>query len=327
MKKINVVPFRKFWQDCFNCIVYSLIDYTFHVPDLYYYNNMYTYKITEETARDGDKEILYISATPWTDNFRLIEEITREEELQFWETEKDVIGYIKKALDEDKVVLAAVDLFYWIDEGLHYHHNHISHMSLVIGYDDDIQKMYILETGNGGFTEFCVTYDCAIEAIQHTDFPTRVLELNKDAAVKMYDKADLAFYAKDVIKSIDEIVEKKDQLWAVEEVSEEGLYEVLSILQTHIFSMQNRAEIDAYLFENAFESDVIDNISLSEEFLKNANAFEKLKGVCIKLQHRKNRLEGIHKLKDNVFELLKKNRNLWSLYIEKNDLLCMRDIK
>ena len=325
MKKINILPFREFWQDCFNCIVYSMTKYAFDVPKLYYYNNMYTYKITEEAVVENGKRISYMSATPWTDNFRLIDEITTNRELQWWEDEKDIIGYIKKNLDNDRIVLAGIDLYYWIQEGLHYHHNHIDHYSLIIGYDDEKEEMIVLETGDDMFAEFRVGYDDVKEAVSHCDMPTRTSDINWDAKVTMFSKEDLVYYAGDIINSIQELEERKHDFWNVNEISNDGLYEVLSILQTHIFSMQNRASIDSYMFKNAFKSDVIDGISLSETLTGIAREFEKLKGSCIKHLYRENRKPGIQALKDRTFELLEKNKNIWQLFVEKNYQIEMKE--
>ena len=323
MKKFEIKPFREFWQDCFNCIVYSMTDYAFDVPKLYYYNNMYFYRITDETAHDDGKAIQYKSFTPWTDNFRLIDEITKNREIQNWEDEHDIIGYVKKNLDNDRLVLAGVDLYYWIKDGLHYHHNHIDHMSLIIGYDDDVKEMTILETGDDMYAEFTVTYDCVIEAIEHCSIPTRSFEIDRDAVVKLFDRDDLVYYAKNIVASIEDIVNRKDEFWRVEGVSDDGLYEVISILQTHIFSMQNRAKIDAYMFKNAFKSDVIGDRSLNEEFSNIASKFEGLKGRCIKLLYRNNRIEQILKIKDEVFELLQSDKKIWELFIDNCDKIEM----
>lgn len=100
---MNIVLFREFWQDCFNFIVYSFIGNTQYVPTLYYYNNMYKYCFTEETASESGIE--YKSVVPWTDNFRLYDEITKNRERITFQNIENPIQFIKDKIDEEKIVL------------------------------------------------------------------------------------------------------------------------------------------------------------------------------------------------------------------------------
>ncbi len=314
MKKINVRPFRKFWQDCFNCIVYSLTDYSQDVPELYYFNNMYSYIFTDEkVSENGEK---YRSIVPWTDNFRLVDELTtNREKIELYNYENP-IEYIKDKIDEEKVILLGIDLYYWINEGLHYMNNHIIHMSLVIGYDDDTEELIVLETGNDMFAEHRVPYDRATQAIKASTLVTRVSDLNKDYKVKMFTVDDLVYYAKKIIASIDEINRNKDDIWKIENASDEGLFEVLSIIQTHMFSMQNRAKIDAHMFANAFKNDEIQDSTFHDSFSEIATEFEKLKGACIKAQYKNDRKKAIEKIRSQMLLLLNKERQLWIAFVE-----------
>jgi hypothetical protein len=317
MKKINVRPFRRFWQDCFNCIVYSLTDYSQDVPELYYYNNMYSYIFTNEKVTENGEE--YKSIVPWMDNFRLVDELTtNREKVQVYNMENP-IEYIKEKVDEEKVILLGIDLFYWINEGLHYMNNHIIHMSLVIGYDDDTEELIVLETGNDMFAEHRVPYDRATQAIKASTLVTRVSDLNKEYKVKMFTLDDLEFYAKNIISSIDEIIRKKEDIWKIENASDEGLFEVLSIIQTHMFSMQNRAKINGYMFENAFKSDTFSDSTFHDSFNEIAADFEKLKGACIKAQYKNDKKKAIDSIKSKMFILLNKERQLWTAFEETSE--------
>lgn len=318
MKKIEIKPFREFWQDCFNCIVYSLTEYSQDVPRLYYYNNMYVYKFTNETVSEGKT---YSSIVPWTDNYRLLGELTTNMEKYKLFAINDPVSLVKEKLDQNKIVLVALDLYNWIREGLHYNKSHIVHMSLVIGYDDDSQELIVLETGNDMFAEHRVGYEDAAKAFAGADIHSRIYDLNKDMKVKMFTKDDLAFYAKDVIRTIEEVTEDESKVWNVEGFSSEDLDDVLNIIQTHMFSMQNRAYINAYMFEHVFVDDKVKGVSLSEGFREIEKKFEQLKGVCIKSQYRDNKLESIKGIKEKMFCMLKNEKDLWLQYIDNIDSL------
>lgn len=322
MKRMNIEPFREFWLDCFNCIVYSLTEFSQDVPKLYYYNNMYRYNYTEETVKENG--IKYRSLVPWTDNFRLLDELTHNLEKKKLAECENPIQYVKEKIDEGKIVLLAIDLFHWIKEGLHYMNNHIIHMSLVIGYDDDAEQLIVFETGDEGYLEHRVDYEQAEKAIKAAHISTRVSEINPVVKVKMYNKENLAFYAKQIIESIDEKIENAHDIWKVEGLSDEGLNEVLSIIQTHIYSMQNRAYINAYMFENAFENDLVEGVSLHEKFHKMEKDYERLKGVCIRLMYRRNKYQEIMKVKEKMMNMLEVESGLWKHYIKHFDKLCMK---
>ena len=324
MKKFDIKPFREFWQDCFNCIVYSITEYTQNVPKLYYYNNMYSYITTDESTSENKKE--YMSLTPWTDNFRLMDELTNNRTKLELNSNSSVIDEIIKCIDEDKIVLLMIDLFYWIDEGLHYLHNHINHYSMVIGYDEEREELIVLETGDDMYAEFRVPYERVIKSIHAAGDAVYSYEINENADVKMFNKEDISFYATQVIESIDDIVNQKDRLLNVEGFDENDLSDVLNIIQTHMFSMQNRALINSYMFENAFLNDFIDEVSLHEEFKNSANEFEKLKGACIKAQYRNNKYSEVERIRNKVFELLGKEKSLWRIYIDNHEKLEMKEI-
>lgn len=322
MKKLDINPFREFWQDCFNCIVYSLTEYSQDVPRLYYYNNMYVYKFTEEHVSENNG--VYRSLVPWTDNFRLLDELTTNMEKYKLFAMDDPLTLIKSKLDENRIILVAIDLFDWIREGLHYHNNHIIHMSLVIGYDDDSRELIILETGDDMYAEHRVCYDDAIKAFAGANLHSRIYDINKSTKVEMFSKDDLAHYAKDIIKSIDQMISAADSIWNVDGFSTRCLDEVLTIIQTHMFSMQNRAFINAYMFENYFESAEIKGIDFSKSFHEMEKRFEQQKGVCIKSQYRNNKLENILGIKEKLFSMLAKEKNLWLHYISNYDAMQIK---
>lgn len=323
MKKINMKPFREFWQDCFNCIVYSLIDYTQDVPMLYYYNNMYTYIETEETTNKNKKK--YKSVTPWTDNLMLLNKITKNKKELHLNKEPETIEFIKKQVDADNVIILAIDLFYWIDEGLHYLRNHIVHFSMVIGYDDETRELIVLETGNDKYAEFRVPYERAMQAFATSDYLAITFEIDDSAEIEMFNKQEVSYYASNVVASIEDKFNREKEILQIEGFDEEELTEVLDIIQTHMFSMQNRANINAYMFENAFKADVVDEVSLHEEFYKLGVKFEKLKGACIMAKCRKGKGLSIENIKKRIFDNLKREQYLWELYINNQEMFEMHE--
>lgn len=323
IKKMIIAPFRRYWLNCMNCIAYSLVGYGFDVPYMYYYNNNYTYGFTDETVPETGHK--YQSIMPMIDSIKIIKGITTNKEKVYMYKEKNPIAYIKDAINHQKVVRLAVDLYDWIDSGLHYQKNHILHMSLVIGYDDIHKKLIVFDTGNYGFSEFHVDYDRALKAIRGNENPSSISELDRTADVHMYTLKDIVQHAEKIIDSIDTMIQKQDELWKVDYFTEEEIEDILSVLPTHMYSMQNRANMNAYIFEHVFVADQIGNISMHNSFLQLGAKYSECKNVCMKLKLKRNKFDKLNDIKKKVIDLLIKEKELWQLYISQSDLLEMKN--
>lgn len=276
---------------------------------------MYTYIFTEEHINENG--IKYKSIVPWTDNFRLLDQLTCKIEKVMMSECDDPISLIVERLEQEKIVLLAIDLFYWINEGLHFMKNHITHISLVIGYDDDTEELIVLETGERGYKEHRVPYELAKKAVKSVNITTKFCEINPDTKFSMFTKEDVVSSAKDVIKSIDEKKTNSTEIWKVDGLSDTGLNEVVSIIQTHMYSMQNRAFINGYMFEHAFSNDEFQGVCIHERFYELEKEYEKLKGASIRLSHRKNKYQGLMNIKNKMLELMDVERDIWGYYLER----------
>ncbi len=323
MKKIDIKPFRDFWQDCFNCIVYSVIDYTQDVDRLFFYNNRYTYVTTNETTDNTKKT--YKSITAWTDNISFLETVGKNRQETNYHDPDELLAYVKQQIDAENIVLMSIDLFHWIDEGLHYQTNHVVHFSMAIGYDDEKGELIVLETGNDMYAEFRVPYERVILASNAGNNLIYTYEINRDVKLTMFNKQELSEQAGPIIASIQEKLDNEDEILQIDDFDEDDLTEVLDIIQTHMFSMQNRCKINAHMFENAFLNDSVDGTTMHDEFTKIAVDFEKMKGACIMAKCRNDKVGAIKKIKQRIFENLKKEQDLWNLYIEHKDAFEMKE--
>lgn len=61
----------------------------------------------------------------------------------------DYLGLIRKMVDEGTYLQLGVDLFYWHETGAAYQKEHLSHPSVVVGYDDELSILYVLEDALG----------------------------------------------------------------------------------------------------------------------------------------------------------------------------------
>ena len=312
IKRYYIMPFRRYWIDCLNCIANTLLDYGYGVPASFYYNNNYSYELTAEETWSGYQ---YKSLAPVTDSFKILLDVRTNHQRACLSQEKDPIGVIRKALDEDKIVRVAIDLYYWVDSGMHYRHNHVIHYSLVVGYDDNRQELMVFETGDYGYAEFRVPYDRAVEALRANPNNSSISELNREKDMSSLGVDTLKKNVKDIVASIDQVTSNPEELWNVESITEEEAAEIFEIIPTHLYSLQNRSKLNALLcFQADEEQEAVRKIGV--QFKEMARQYGALKNLSLKLRMKAKKKERIREMKDRVQELLKKEQGLWMEYVE-----------
>ena len=308
MKKYMIVPFRKYWLDCLNCIVNSLVDYNYSVPQSYYYNNDYKYEYTEETS--SEKGHKYQSLLPVTDSFRILQELWKENKPIRMSEEEDPIGVIREAINRNQTVLLAVDLYHWVNSGLHYQNNHIWHFSLVIGYDDNSNELIVFETGDYGYAEFRVPYDRAITAMRANPLESSISYIDRDKKVEGCSKAEIKNNAKTVVHSIETIVTNMGEIWEIEELAENEAPGAFDIISSHMYSMQNRMKLNSMLM-GQIESEKEYHI-IADRFRVLSDKYGKLKNIAMKLRMKKSWKEKIKDIKSELELNMKEEQELWN---------------
>lgn len=87
---MKVVPFRKFWPDCENLILYTMIDSFWKVPDTYFYHNCYEYILSEEHGvQEKDR---YYSIKAYSDSSDTLYKLTQNyQQLALYQQEDPII--------------------------------------------------------------------------------------------------------------------------------------------------------------------------------------------------------------------------------------------
>ena len=311
LKKYMIVPFRKYWLDCLNCIVNSLIDYFFSVPQTYYYNNDYVYEYTEETSSENG--YLYQSLLPVTDSFKTLQELWTDNLPINLSQAENPIKIIKEAIDHNKTVLLAVDLYHWVNSGMHYQHNHIWHFSLVIGYDDNSGELIVFETGDYGYAEFRVPYDRAITAMRANPSESSISHIDRNKKIAGCSKEEIKHNAKKVADSIKRVISNMEAIWKIEGIEEKEATGVFDIISSHMYSMQNRMKLNSMLISQIGEDE--EYLNIANQFRVLGDKYGKLKNIAIKLRMKKMWKEKIKDIKSELELNMKEERKLWEKVI------------
>lgn len=319
---MRVEAFNDFWLDCYTTMLYSVLLSANIVDKAYIYNNEYKYQLIDEKVPETNEK--FISVTTNMNTNTLQEKMFKNEQRLDLYNQENPIEIIKNKLDDQCVILLRVDLFYWLDENYHYEKNHVFHLSLVRDYDDSKKELIVLETGNDGYKEYSIPYERAISAITSAKAVSLVYNVNYESTDLMYTKQDVVLWAKEIIDSIDQVYNKQNAILSIDNMSNDGVRYVSDILQTHLFSIQNREKVNRHLFMILFENSSIEECDFCEEFERLENAFETLKNVCVKNRIKNNVREVLNRLKGQICSLLIEEKNIWQLFLERQEELNFR---
>lgn len=319
---MQIDAFNDFWLDCYTTMLYSVLLSTSTVDKAYIYNNKYMYELTEEEVPETNEKFFSVSVNMDTSVLR--EKMFKHEHKVALYDQEDPIEVIKKILNDQCVILLRVDLFYWIDENYHYEKNHVVHLSLVRGYDETKKELIVLETGSSGYKEYSISYERAKTAISSAKFASLVYEVNYELTDLMYTKRDVVLWAEEIIDSIDYVYSKRSFILETNNMSDVGARYVNDILQTHLFSIQNREKVNRHLFMIVFENNIIEECDFCEKFERLEKQFETLKNVCVKNRIKKNAKETLSQMKEQLCSLLLEEKKIWKLFLEKQKELKFR---
>lgn len=315
-------PFRDFWLDCNAAMLFSILLSTNSIDKAYLYNNRYEYKLLEEDVPDTNET--FVSLRPMMDTSLLMNEMFADEREEKLYCHSSPIDEIKKILDQGRILMLDVDLFFWVEDTVQYGNIHLNHYSLVEGYDDGKKSLVVLETGNRGYYKYLVPYDKATEAIRATGEESLTYILNDDLKGLLFSKNDIIRNAETIIRSLDYVFANQEYFLSVSTLSSLGICDVYNTVQTHLFEIQNREKVNRKLFSNAFEMDVVDGYCFSREFRSLEKKFEIQKNLCIKNQLMRSNGRILEEIGKKTMALLKEEQEVWKQFIQVQDSLRLK---
>ncbi|MBR5993831.1 MAG: hypothetical protein IK018_08495 [Lachnospiraceae bacterium] len=308
-----VRAFTDFWLDCYSTMLFSLLVSTIEIDKACLYLNNYTYRLADiaDSAVNGVR----YGVQSYMDASGIERNLLHEGETIYLNTVDDPVAEIKKRIDSGKIVMAGVDLFYWVNETFHYGKNHVLHYSLVFSYDETAKELIVLETGESGNREYRVTYEQAAVAMKAYDDYSKAYRVSAESQSFRADKEVIMTNAKKIIESIDLVLEQDEKILNTEELNVGGILYVNDMVQTHMFNMYNRAKVNGLLFKYLHLDEVHDEYDFCGRFKQLEEQFDLLKNQCI-FNGCKGRVEGwLPIVKAKLIENLKIERGIWQNYL------------
>ncbi|BCJ93737.1 hypothetical protein acsn021_13060 [Anaerocolumna cellulosilytica] len=148
---LHLVPFTDHWINCEindNLTVLTSLNSSYRLIPLL---NDYMYQMAGDLGWITSLDIKYSRELL----SRL--EILHKKNSTF--TEQDYMKDIKACIDQGRVINVVVDLYDWIPESLMYQRYHMSHYSLIAGYDDEEKIFTIYDDDANGYKQHIIPYE------------------------------------------------------------------------------------------------------------------------------------------------------------------------
>lgn len=240
---IRIKPMNDFWIDCYSTAIFSILLSRCSIPQSYIYQNNYVYQYDRNERKKLGRVHINMGIE------ELVEHMLFHKEAYDFTEQEDIIGKLKEYVDQSKIILLGIDMFYGVPETSQWQKHHIRHYILVEGYDDETREVYVLETGDYGYKEYGLSYEDITLAAANFNQDSYIYDFNKDFQVQMYDMEQLKDNAARIIESIDSVLTHLNEIWHVDE---DMLLSMRDEVNTHMQSMRNRQGVNQLLFEHAF---------------------------------------------------------------------------
>lgn len=253
---MKVRAFTDFWLDCYSTMLFSLLLSAETVDKACLYCNNYTYRFAE--IADLLMNRVRYGVLSSTDTTALEKSLLYDEETIFLNILEAPIEEIKRKIDDGKIVMAGVDLYYWVNDTFHFEKNHVLHYSLVFAYDDSRRELLVLETGESGNREYRVSYEQAEVAIKAYDDYSKSYRVSTDLQKTVLTKETVTANAIKIIESIDFVLEQDEKILNTSGLDIGGILYMNDMVQTHMFNMSNRSRVNYFLFKHVFSHEPVD---------------------------------------------------------------------
>lgn len=294
--KQYIIPYNELWFDCYTSILYTLLFSDKSELREIIYNNDYEYLLNKEKTSEGKEFYSIIMETFVGD---LEKEILLNEKIIKVEDREDEIRIIKQNLNDGKVVLLDIDMYYWLPKfQAIYGINHIYHTGHVIGYTED--RFILNEEG-----EEEISYNNLYLSSQNAGSNIYIYDRGIYRSEKKIKVELIKKNAYKIINSLEKCIAHEKDVWEIEGFDVKDIDYFAAIAGTHMKSIQNRVRGNTYLFNRIFEDETrgifFKNMENECEILKN-----KLLIACMRYDIKK-----IFEIKSNLFNLLKKECEFW----------------
>lgn len=122
---------------------------------------------------------------------------------------------LKQLLDQGNFIYIATDLYYLVKSNImYYQKNHLSHYTLLTGYDDKGEQFYVFENGAKGYNRYAVDQQQILDAIKYAKQKIKCyyFHIPQQILIPNICIEDIKKNAESIIASLEQLGREKD-LW------------------------------------------------------------------------------------------------------------------
>lgn len=312
--KREIKPFNEFWINCECTMLHSMLITLDEKYRILAYVNNYTYEVLHFPTPSGK----------WVDEVRIRPEIAELFQAVFknrkdmrWGNYDKAAEDIRESLKQGKIVLAGVDLYYWIPLNMCYHKHHVDHYAIINGFNEDKNIFYVMDTDNVKYREFEMPVEHVMEAIAHCDLPYDAFLYDlcekRELETYLFDDKELIWRAKRLYKNLRPLPKK--YFWLMnEEDYKSGFYRdmcVMYILQINCRMKANRLLFD-YLIQKQNRSHLI---SIRDESYRLEMNWVTIKNKVSKAYFAENSVAEMKQLGEQMMTQFEDERRMWKRFM------------
>ncbi|MGI6668712.1 MAG: hypothetical protein ACOX4M_04615 [Acetivibrionales bacterium] len=317
-RSLNFKPFGLFWLNCAYSTMFSLL---ISLEPSYYFAailNDYSYLVIDEETPTGIK---YNHLELWP----IVKHYERYRSMLFndykplnFESGDNYFDILKGLIEENKLILLGVDLFYWLPNTISWKRNHWAHYSFINGINDEKRAVYVFERNSYGYDEFEIPEDRLIDSISNFPREPHVMSYKFPENIEKFELSidEVKGNAQRIIDEINNNIMPVNFWELGEEDFAKGYTRDLTSLR--FFQISNRHIANELLIQALGDEILSPEIrsSLIKYCKELQEGWELAKIMFLRLYVSKNRKSDINNTNEKVRSLFSKEIEMWDMFLK-----------
>jgi hypothetical protein len=317
-RSLNFKPFNTFWLNCVYNMLFSML---ISLEPSYYSAallNDYSYLVIDQGTPTGTK-YNHLELWPIVKHFeRYRSMLFGDYEPLNFESGDNYFDILKGLIEEKKLILLGVDLFYWIPYSVTWNRHHWIHYSFINGIDDEKRVVYAFDENVSGYNEFEIPEDRLIKAISNFPQEPHVMSYKPSGNIEKFELSidEVKGNAQRIIDEINNNI-LPVYFWGLREadIVEGHMRDLISL---RLFQIKNRHIANQLLMQEL--GDVILSPQIRSSLINYCKELQKgwdiIKNNFVRLYLSKYEESVISNVNEKAKSLFSKEIEMWDMFLK-----------
>lgn len=326
----RITPYNEFWMNCILNSAYSVATGFESSYSAAAYLNNYSY-----TSWGAAIDIEFMSPTievldysdHW-ENFVLSAVIEKEIPVSF-KNPQDFLPDLQKIISEGEIVKLNVDLFYWLPKNIAWNRFHMSHYSIINGFDAESKMYSVLDDDVDGYGVHLIPEDRVVQAFMNSyamnelagEIPhAYIYGIRKDIQPFRLDKSEIIKHAERLIEELS--LFSFDDLWNFKDEHKDNMDEYIRICLIGVNIIENRHIGNELLINKLTDLNLIEAATYEETkycLKRLQKGWKAIKQVFINNLVSDHTEMNLDLIRNKANEMLDIEKNMWLAIVEERD--------